>query len=205
MSKYKLIFFPYRGRGELVRLTFAAAGETYEEQIITKQEWPNFKSKMPTGQLPVLEVGGKQLSQSLAIARYLAREFGLAGQSNLEQCLVDQVIDEAADGFKQYLLYHNETAEDKKLEVKNALMNEKIPQFTRILQTLLENYGGTNGYFVGPGLTLADLACHEIFTHFLRLNPEALKDFPRLAENRKKVEENENLKQYLANRPESII
>ena len=31
----------------------------------------------PTGQLPVLEVNGKQIAQSNAIARYLAREHGM--------------------------------------------------------------------------------------------------------------------------------
>lgn len=31
---------------------------------------------MPTGQLPVLEIDGKKYGQSLAIARYLAREYG---------------------------------------------------------------------------------------------------------------------------------
>lgn len=35
-----------------------------------------FLSAMPMGQLPVLDVDGEKLSQSRAIARYLAREFG---------------------------------------------------------------------------------------------------------------------------------
>lgn len=54
-------------------------------------------------------------------------------------------------------------------------------------------------------LTLADLAVHEAFTDFLTLNPDALKDFPKLAANRKLVEQNENIKRYLAKRPKTEI
>lgn len=32
---------------------------------------------MPTGQMPLLEIDDLKLSQSMAIARYLAREFGM--------------------------------------------------------------------------------------------------------------------------------
>lgn len=50
---------------------------------------------MPFGQVPVLEVDGKHLAQSHAIARYIAREHGLAGQphDHWEQAQVDMYAD----------------------------------------------------------------------------------------------------------------
>jgi glutathione S-transferase len=42
----------------------------------------------------VLEVDGdKQLAQSITIARYLARQHGLAGQNDSEQSLADMYVD----------------------------------------------------------------------------------------------------------------
>ncbi|XP_060070914.1 probable glutathione S-transferase 7 [Ylistrum balloti] len=205
MPSYKLIYFAVRGRGELIRLTLTAAGQSFEEDRITFEDWPALKPKIPTGQLPVLEVDGKQLSQSLAIARYLAREFGMAGKDSLEQCLVDQVIDTGADGLTAFVKWYFEKEEEKKEEIKKNLVETSIPHFAKILTNFLENSGGKNGFFVGSTLTLADLACHEMFTDFLQLNADALKDFPKLAAHRQKVEENEALKAYLEKRPESVI
>ena len=47
----------------------------------------------PFGQVPVLEVDGKPLAQSNAIARYLARQHGLAGQNEWEQSQADMYVD----------------------------------------------------------------------------------------------------------------
>jgi glutathione S-transferase len=52
---------------------------------------------MPLGQLPALEYDGAVLSQSLTIARFLAKEFGLAGKNNLEQAQADMIIDAGND------------------------------------------------------------------------------------------------------------
>ena len=52
---------------------------------------------MPLGQIPVLEYDGAVLSQSLTIARFLAKEFGLAGKTNLEQAYADMIIDTGND------------------------------------------------------------------------------------------------------------
>jgi glutathione S-transferase len=37
------------------------------------------------------------ISQSLTIARFLAKEFGLAGKTNLEQAQADMIIDAGND------------------------------------------------------------------------------------------------------------
>ena len=43
--------------------------------------------------MPMLEVEGQQICQSIAIARYLAKEVGLAGVNNLECAKIDFIAD----------------------------------------------------------------------------------------------------------------
>ena len=54
---------------------------------------------MPGGVLPVLEVDGIQLSQSMTIARFLANKFNLAGSNPLEKAQADMVVDCVTDFF----------------------------------------------------------------------------------------------------------
>ncbi len=79
MSTYKLYYFNVRGRGEIARLIFAAAGQQYEDIRYEHDQWPAHKAEMPLVQMPVLEVDGVKLPQSGAIARFLAKQSNLAG------------------------------------------------------------------------------------------------------------------------------
>ena len=49
------------------------------------------------GQLPVLEVDGKTIGQSMTIARFLARRYSLAGRNDLEEAEADMLIDSMTD------------------------------------------------------------------------------------------------------------
>lgn len=45
------------------------------------------------GQVPVLEIDGIQINQSVAMARYVAKLVGLAGKSDWEDLLIDIAVD----------------------------------------------------------------------------------------------------------------
>lgn len=47
--------------------------------------------------LPVLEIDGKQVSQSNAIARYLAQQYGLCGKDEWEALQCDVLVDTLGD------------------------------------------------------------------------------------------------------------
>ena len=89
MSTYTLNYFNGKGRAELTRLIFAAAGASFTDNRIEWNDWPSLKaqSNAPLGQLPYLEINGVLLPQSVAIARFVAREHNLAGKTNLEQVI----------------------------------------------------------------------------------------------------------------------
>ena len=73
---------------------------------------------MPLGQVPVLEVDGVKLPQSISIARFVAKQFQLAGKDNLEQAKVDAVVDTVTDFVVKYIPIHMKSDEKKKSYIK---------------------------------------------------------------------------------------
>jgi glutathione S-transferase len=59
------------------------------------------------GQIPILEIDGKVMSQSISICRYLAKKVGLAGSNDLESFDIDSVVDTCNDFRASKLLKSN--------------------------------------------------------------------------------------------------
>lgn len=61
------------------------------------------------GQMPVLEVDGKRVHQSLAITRYLAKQVGLNGATAWEDLEIDSAVDTINDmRLSEFRLFHCE-------------------------------------------------------------------------------------------------
>lgn len=76
MVHYKLLYFDCRGRAEAIRQLFKLAKVDFEDARIDMDTWANVKDSTPFGQVPVLEVDGKQIAQTNAILRFVGRELG---------------------------------------------------------------------------------------------------------------------------------
>lgn len=76
MVHYKLTYFLSRGLADVSRQLFHLAGVEFEDERINKDVFLERKETYPFRQVPVLNVDGFEIPQSMAIARYLARKFG---------------------------------------------------------------------------------------------------------------------------------
>lgn len=52
---------------------------------------------MPYGKVPVLEVDGKKIGESVAICRYVGKLAKLCGNDDLENLKIDEVVDTISD------------------------------------------------------------------------------------------------------------
>ncbi|CAH1247069.1 HPGDS [Branchiostoma lanceolatum] len=196
--KYKLTYFDARGRGEPTRLIFAAAGVEFEDKRLTFEEWPAIKPTTPMGGLPLLEVDGVTLCQSLAIARFAARDVGLAGKSNLEQAQADMFVDEISE-----LLPKMAGLFFEKDEAAKAEKQKEVEELIVKTYTILEKLSGSAGYLVGNRLLWCDLIFFNIASNVENLKPGTVQNYPKLAKSYENVKLNSRIAAYLAKRKET--
>ncbi|XP_022086256.1 S-crystallin SL11-like [Acanthaster planci] len=199
MPSYKLYYFDGRGRGEATRMLFAVGGCDFEDVRVSPEEWSDMKPKTPLGQIPVLEVDGKQLPQSGAIERYLAGEFGLLGSNSWEAAQIDAVyhtVIELMGTLLQIEFYEKD--EEKKKAGLAKYYNGEAPRRMAGLTKLFEMYGGGDaGFFVGDKISLADINFFAMTEYF---DAEELKKYPKMEALRSRVAANSRLAAFMKNR-----
>nr|KAG5687206.1 hypothetical protein BaRGS_006827 [Batillaria attramentaria] len=118
----KLYYLHLTCRAEVCRLLLAASGVEWEDVRFPYADWPKFKPAAPFGKCPYMDYNGKIYGEAVAIANFLAREFGFAGKTNLESLRIDEVVHLGQDVF---LCYHNifyEEDQTKKLTMADFAM-----------------------------------------------------------------------------------
>ncbi|KAL5014352.1 hypothetical protein ScPMuIL_008622 [Solemya velum] len=203
MPTYKLYYFPGKGRAELSRLLFAAACIQYEDNRISGDEWAKVKPTTVTGKMPFLDVDGAQLPEGDAIARYIAREHGLAGKTSWEVAQADVILGVCNDLRKEMVQAHFEKDEKLKAEKQTKLGKETFPNYLAVFEKILNKNSNKDGYFVGKSLTIADLAVYDLLDFPISKGFLSLENNATLKSHRQKISEIPRIAEWLKKRPAS--
>lgn len=200
MPQYKLTYFPVKALGEPIRFLFNYGGVEFEDFRFDRADWPKLKPDMPFGQVPVLEVDGKKVCQSVAISRYLAKQFGLAGKNDWEALEIDATVDTIHDLRAKIGAYHYEPNEQAKAE-KLKIAQELVPYYLERLDAQVKRNGG---YFVGGALTWADLTFVALLDYLnFMMGHNIIEKYDNLKQLQEKVLAIPQIKSWVEKRPQS--
>ena len=177
-------------RAEVLRVSLFIKDIPFEDIRVSREEFvhliktgflPNGK-KAPFHQLPVIEVEGKIIGQTGAIARYCGKASNLYADDNLKAAKIDQIIDAASDITNLVSPTIREKDLDKKMEDRKLLVNKLLPRWFRYLENLLSEDEST--WFVEK-MSIADLAIWRLLGWLTSgiidgIPTSIIDDFPKL-------------------------
>ncbi|XP_075403642.1 glutathione S-transferase P-like [Tenrec ecaudatus] len=197
---YTIIYFPSRGRCEAMRMLLADQGQSWKEEVVTKETWMQgqLKASCLYGQLPKFQDGDLSLYQSNAILRHLGRSLGLYGKDTREAALVDMVNDGVEDLRRRcaHLIHHN-------YEEGKAQYVQELPGHLQPFETLLAQNQGGQAFIVGDQISFADYNLLDFLMAHQVLVPSCLDTLPLLSAYVTRLSARPKLKAFLAS-PEHV-
>ncbi|XP_054285188.1 glutathione S-transferase-like [Macrosteles quadrilineatus] len=202
--KYKLTYFNLKGICEPIRFLLEILEADYEEVRMEFGDWPAKKAETPFGKVPLLEVDGKLMHQSLAIERYLGRLAGLTGADAWEDAQIDIMADTITDFRVPIPMYMWEPNEELKNTRKATFVKETLPFFLKKFDNIVKENGG---YLANKKLSWADIlfaALTEYVSYAVDVQ-DVTDGYPNLKALRDKVYSLPQIKKYLAKRPQTTF
>ncbi|KAM3957902.1 glutathione S-transferase 2-like isoform 2-T2 [Aphomia sociella] len=195
-------YFPVKALGESIRLLLSYGGQEFQDDRVPSEKWPEFKPKTPFGQMPLLEMNGKQYAQSVATSRYLGRKYGLAGADIEEDFLIDQNVD--------FLNDLRAKAAAVQYEPDAAIKAKRHEEFTKnvypyLLDKLDEIIKKNNGHLAAGKLTWGDFVFAGMYDYLKMMlqTPDLDAKYPSFKKLTDTVLSLPKVKEYVAAAPPS--
>jgi len=224
MPTYTLYYFNGRGRAEVLRMIFTVAGVKFMDKRFEFSEWDRYRNDMPGMCVPVLEMDkGLKMPETMAIARYLAREFGLYGKNNMDMFKIDYICDCLYEILHDYMRYYHwkngrfrtscTSMKDSALPIGDMSKSDSYLQSRYVntcnrvlpfLERILNTRTGSNQFFMGDQVLLCDVMCYCCLESPYLENQAMLTKYPKLMSLWKRVAAHPKITSYLKNRCSTI-
>nr|WAS27872.1 glutathione S-transferase [Mythimna separata] len=195
----KLQYFNIGGLAEPIRYILHYTKQDFEDYRHDIDTWPDMKIKesLPYGQFPIYEEDGRVLTQTLAIAKYVARDTELIPADAWQRAVVESAVYTLFDYWKNVTPYFLEADPVKKEELRKKLFDETIEYyFSRFSKQLSENGGYFNGKLSWGEFVLTGIV--EASNLFLKIELE--KQYPAVGATVNNIRNLPGVKEYIAKR-----
>ena len=157
----KLYYFRGRGRSQQARWALTVAKIKFENVTLTKSA--EFDELCRTGkltyqQVPMLEMGGRYISQSMAIVRHAARLGDLYGADAEEACAIDEVLDGITDARNPIVAFPFA----QQVEQATRQLHNAVQRFFPCFELIAERNVANAPFMVGTRLSIADVLLAEL-------------------------------------------
>ncbi|KAK3097340.1 hypothetical protein FSP39_008806 [Pinctada imbricata] len=144
-------------------------------------------------QVPMLEIDGKQLVQTGAMTRYIARKAGIYGSNDEEKVMIDMYYEGSRDFQGLYMAIGFQDEKTVLEKAKNFSTSRYLPKFNKRLTS-----NGT-GFLVGSSFSLADLGLLEpLLSTVEYFGLEILNEYPALKSFYEAVTKRPSISKYLS-------
>ena len=153
-------------RAEVTRLALFIGDVPFKDYRVEGKEIDDLKATgllpnnqiAPFKQLPVLDVDGKIIAQTGAIARYCGKLSGLYPKDNdFKAAQIDQIIEAAQDINYLVTLSSRDKEKERLALARKILATKHLPKWFQFLENLLKK-NNESYFFVGNKISIADLA-----------------------------------------------
>lgn len=198
----KLTYFDiHGGRGEPARIALSIAQIPFTDERVQYKDWMAMKPRTLLGGMPILEVDGREITQSNAINRWAGRLAGLYPEDAWQAAECDEVCDMVEHLSVDLGPSFGMKGDEQKRE-RERLLSGAIPKYLAALAKRLEERGGA--WFAAGRFTMADLKVTDMVQMLSsgrldHIPPDTVERLaPSLAEHRKRVREEPRVKAYYA-------
>ena len=203
--KLELVYFKMRALAEAPRLLLNYTKLEYDDIMswdYYNKEWSEIKSKVPFRQLPMLVVDGKhEICQSTAILTFIEKIAGLEISDPILNAKANAVMQSAQELFMPLNPTINFSVGDRFKKKREDMMPFLNSRFEDLERALKEN---NEKFYVDDNPHACDFAVYHHLDLSKLLDPEFIKNFPRLEKFIEDIESIETVKSYLNLRPELI-
>ncbi|KAG0044253.1 hypothetical protein BGZ83_010498 [Gryganskiella cystojenkinii] len=204
-AHYKLEYFDVSAVGSVPRDILAYGNADWEDLPITN--WPA-EVKSPFGCFPVLHIfpdGASssqsfRISESIVLEHYLASKFNLLGKNLWEEQQIRMFYSNnlyLRERFTMRVTWNYKEVMDRAM---SKFLTAFLPQWIETHSKYLKE-NGSNGYYVGDQLSLADIQLANNFDHFAILKDghkiiEAVKKHPEIWKVKETVDAEPRLQKW---------